>query len=132
MFCFLRYLSKISTIIPEQQWKLLENKTLINNAMTWQYHDIQLTLPNEGQENRIQEKGSTKFLTFRVKKNGEIGKRVTFQRGDSSGYQNWYRSPKDSDGWFTLRNTKLGSLLTAETSRSTKATGNFLQLSCYP
>ena len=100
--------------------------------MPWQYHDIQLTLPNEGQENRIQEKGSTKFLTFKVKKNGEIGKRVKFQRGDSSGYENWYRSPKDSDGWFTLKNTKLGSLLTAETSRSTKVTGNFLQTFLLP
>ena len=88
--------------------------------MKWKYEDLKIVLPFEGEENRIKEKDSNQYLGFRIKKNGQIGKRLILQDFDSTGYQLWQRSPVDPEGWFTLKNSKLGSLLTAETARSTK------------
>ena len=91
--------------------------------MKWKYQDTQFVLPNEGEENRIKRKHSNKCLGFKKKKNGQFGKKLFLLDYESTGYQEWQRSQADSEGWFTLRNTKLGSLLTAETSRITKVAG---------
>ena len=109
-----------------QLWKQLDNRTLINNSTKWKYQRKKWILPNEGEENIIKEVGSLKVLGIRKYPNGDPARAIKLERSEQTRLQLWQRSAANLEGWFTLKNSELGGLLTAETDRKTKVFGNYL------
>ena len=68
------------------------------------------------------EEGPGKLLALKKKDDGQPGKRAKLRSRDPLNYQKWIRGEANSDGWFTLKNTKSKNLLTAD--KFTKVAGN--------
>ena len=88
-----------------------EEDTLINrNVDNWGYKGTHFTIPDEGVEGYIEEKGTSKVLGI-VADSMNVELQTKIEENEN---QMWKRSAGDANGWFSFTNEKSGKVLATE------------------
>ena len=94
-------------------WQMTSRKEFVTYFYHTNFMGKQWTLPHEGVKGYIQESAGE---VLGIKSGSTVsGTEVVLQAKNESirnDGQMWLRGPADSYGWFTLKNTKSGKLLT--------------------
>ena len=94
----------------DQLWSLNENFKLDNlYSSSWKFEDKTWIIPSEAEEGHIEVKDSNPVKVLAI--NGEEVE-LEDKEEISSSSQIWIRGPKNSEGYFSLKNKKTGKFLT--------------------